>query len=270
MPSLYIVSTPIGNLEDITLRAIRVLSEVDIIAAEDTRITRKLLSHYKIHTRVTSYNEHNKFLKIPRLVGSLSKMDIALVSDAGTPTINDPGVELVRAVIKEGFEVVPIPGPSAVTTALSVSAFSGKQFLSLGFLPNKKSERKTFLKKIESTEYTTVFFEAPHRLKQTLKELSEVIGDRNITVLREATKYFEEIFYGTVANCEIHFGNPKGEFTVVIEGSTQKEHISDTDIISMLTELLKEGVSMKDARETLAREINISKRDLYRLSLSMK
>ena len=270
MPSLYIVSTPIGNLEDITLRAIRILNEVDIIAAEDTRITRKLLSHYKIHTRVTSYNEHNKFMKIPGLVASLSKMDIALVSDAGTPTINDPGVELVQAVIKKGFEVVPVPGPSAVTTALSVSAFSGKQFLSLGFLPNKKSERKTFLKKIENTEYTTVFFEAPHRIKQTLKELSLVIGHRNITVLREATKYFEEIFYGTVATSEVHFDNPKGEFTVVIEGSTKKEHISDTDIIAMLTELLKEGVSMKDARETLAQEIHISRRDLYRLSLSMK
>ncbi|MQF98822.1 MAG: 16S rRNA (cytidine(1402)-2'-O)-methyltransferase [SAR202 cluster bacterium] len=270
MPSLYIVSTPIGNLEDITLRAIRVLNDVDIIAAEDTRVTRKLLSHYKIHTRVTSYNEHNKSLKIPRLVDSLSKMDIALVSDAGTPTINDPGVELVRAVIRQGFEVVPVPGPSAVTTALSVSAFSGKQFLSLGFLPNKKSERKTFLKTIENTEYTTVFFEAPHRLKQTLKELSGVIGNRNITVLREATKYFEEIFYGTVASCELHFDKPKGEFTVVIEGSTQKEHISDHDIVLMLTELLKEGVSMKDARETLAQEMNVSKRDLYRLSLSMK
>ena len=270
MPLLYIVSTPIGNLEDITLRAIRVLNEVDIIAAEDTRVTRKLLSHYKIHTRLTSYNDHNKSVKTPGLIDSLSQMDIALVSDAGTPTINDPGMELVRAAVKGGFTVVPIPGPSAVTTALSVSAFTSNQFLFMGFLPNKKSERKMFLKRIENAQYTTVFFEAPHRLKQTLKELSEVTGDRNITVLREATKYFEEIFYGTVANCEAHFDNPKGEFTVVVEGSTQKEYISDTDVIAMLTTLLNEGLSMKDARETLAQEINISKRDLYRVSLSMK
>ncbi len=218
MPKLYLVATPIGNLEDITLRALRVLREVGLIAAEDTRRTKRLLSAYKIKTPLTSYHEHNKRTKLPRLLKTLEEKDVALVSEAGMPGINDPGYELVLAASEQGIEVVPIPGPSAIPTALAVSGLTTEKFIHLGFLPRKKGERKRLFRSLAEETKTMVAFETPHRLLSSLADLREVLGERKIAVCRELTKLHEEIFRGTPSQAIEHFREPKGEFTLVIEG----------------------------------------------------
>ncbi|MDP6452814.1 MAG: 16S rRNA (cytidine(1402)-2'-O)-methyltransferase, partial [SAR202 cluster bacterium] len=220
MPTLYIVSTPIGNLEDITLRALRVLGEVGLIAAEDTRVTRRLLARYEIDTPLTSYHEHNKLAKIPELVSRLEEIDIALVSDAGTPGVNDPGQELVSAAAAQGYDVIGIPGPSAVTTAISLSGIAMEGFIYLGFLPRKQGQRKRLLESAVSEGRALVMFETPHRLRSALSDALSVLGDRQLAVCRELTKLYEEVFRGTISESLDHFGNPRGEFTLVISGAT--------------------------------------------------
>jgi 16S rRNA (cytidine1402-2'-O)-methyltransferase len=220
MPILYIVATPIGNLEDITWRALRILQEVDLIAAEDTRKTKRLLTRYGIKTPLTSYHEYTKKAKLTHLLNQLDEKDIALVSEAGMPGISDPGYELVIRALERGFSIVPIPGPSAVTTALAVSGLPTQNFLYLGFLPRKKGERRRLLEKIASLPYTIVIFESPHRLLKSLNDLEEILGDRRIAVARELTKIHEEIFRGRISQARQRFAQPKGEFTLVIEGWT--------------------------------------------------
>jgi len=220
MAELYLVATPIGNLEDITLRALRVLREVDLIAAEDTRTARKLLSHHGIRARLLSYNDHNKQARIPRILAALRQGAVALVSEAGMPGISDPGQDLVAAAAEAGFPVVPIPGPSAVTAALAVSGLPTRQFTYLGFLPRRAGERRRLLASLAAEPRTIVAFESPHRLRPALADLLAVFGDRRIAVCRELTKAFEEVFRGRISDALERFPEPRGEFTLVIEGAS--------------------------------------------------
>lgn len=221
MPVLYVIATPIGNLEDISLRALRLLQEVKLIAAEDTRTTRHLLNAHNIKTPLTSYHEHSKRAKLDYLLNFLEKEDLALVSEAGMPGLSDPGYELIVAAIEHGISVVPIPGASAVTTALVVSGLPTDQFLYLGFLPRRKGQRQRLFSSIVDEPRTIVAFETPHRLKKALSDIEEILGNRRLSVCRELTKVHEEIFRGRVSQAREHFSEPRGEFSLVIEGKTR-------------------------------------------------
>lgn len=269
MPSLYVISTPIGNLEDITLRALRILEQVDIVAAEDTRTTRKLLNHYHITTRLISYQEHNSANRIPIILEALINGDVAIVSDAGTPCISDPGLHLIRSAISNGFNVIPIPGPSAVITALAASGISSDNFLFIGFLPRRKTARRHILESLVSQVHTLVIFEAPHRLTAALQDLQEIFGTRHMAVMREATKFYEEVFRGSASECIDYFKNPRGEFTLVIEGNNDKHTFSIEEATSLLNSLLEQGISAKDARSKVSYEAGISKKSVYNLWLNI-
>jgi len=221
MPVLYVIATPIGNLEDISLRALRLLQEVKLIAAEDTRTTRHLLNAHNIKTPLTSYHEHSKRAKLDYLLNFLEKEDLALVSEAGMPGLSDPGYELIVAAIEHGISVVPIPGASAVITALVVSGLPTDQFIYLGFLPRRKGQRQRLLSSIVDEPRTIVAFETPHRLREALSDIEEILGNRRLSVCRELTKVHEEIFRGRVSQAREHFVEPRGEFTLVIEGKTR-------------------------------------------------
>jgi 16S rRNA (cytidine1402-2'-O)-methyltransferase len=221
MPILYVIATPIGNLEDISLRVLRVLREVKLIAAEDTRKTRRLLSAYNIETSLTSYHEHTKRAKLDYLLGCLEEEDLALVSEAGMPGLSDPGYNLIVAAIERGISVVPVPGPSAVITALVISGLPTDQFIYVGFLPRRKGQRQRLLSSIGDEPRTIVAFEAPHRLKEALADIQDILGDRRVSVCRELTKVHEEVFRGRVSQAREHFAEPRGEFTLVIEGKTR-------------------------------------------------
>lgn len=271
MGILYVVATPIGNLEDITLRALRVLREVDLIAAEDTRTTRKLLNHYDIKAHLTSYHEHNRQAKIPILLKALETKDIALVSEAGMPGISDPGYELVREAINAGVSVVPIPGASALTASLAVSGRSPGTVLFLGFLPRSKKERRRTLEPLKLQPNTIVAFESPHRLHSSLEDVVAVLGDRDVTVCRELTKVHEEVFRGKVSQAMSHFKEPRGEFTLVIGGAPPASGIGDLDRArDDLRNLRERGVRAKEAVELVAGAHDIPKRDAYRLWLETR
>jgi len=272
MSTLYLVATPIGNLEDISLRALRILGEVRLIAAEDTRRTRRLLSAYKIKTPLTSYHEHNKKSKLSYLLERLEQEDVALVSEAGMPGISDPGYELVLAAIEHGIPVVAIPGPSVLPTALAVSGLPTNQFLYLGFLPRGKGERKRLLEAISSEPRTIVAFESPHRLLDSLADVCDGLGDRRIAVCRELTKIHEEVFRGTVSQAIAHFSQPRGEFTLVIAGYSglraQKE-LTDYFIKEELRRLRSEGATAREAIAKLAIATRLPKRMLYKAWLEL-
>ena len=221
MPVLYVIATPIGNLEDISLRALRLLQEVKLIAAEDTRTTRHLLNAHDIKTPLTSYHEHSKRGKLDYLLNYLEQGDMALVSEAGMPGLSDPGYELIIAAIERGISVVPIPGASAVITALVVSGLPTDQFLYLGFLPRRKGQRQRLFSSIVDEPRTIVAFETPHRLSEALSDIEEILGNRRLSVCRELTKVHEEIFRGRVSQAREHFAEPRGEFSLVIEGRTR-------------------------------------------------
>jgi 16S rRNA (cytidine1402-2'-O)-methyltransferase len=221
MSILYVVATPIGNLEDISLRALRILGEVKLIAAEDTRKTRRLLSAYDIRTPLTSYHEHSNEAKLDYLLEYLENEDLALVSEAGMPGLSDPGYELIVAAIGAGVSVVPVPGASAVITALVVSGLPTDQFLYVGFLPRRKGQRRSLLSSIADERRTIVAFETPHRLIEALSDIEDVLGNRRVSVCRELTKVHEEVFRGRVSQGREHFMEPRGEFSLVIEGKTR-------------------------------------------------
>lgn len=219
--TLYIVSTPIGNLEDITLRALKILKSVDLIAAENVKHSKGLCRHYGIKTRLTSYHQHNRNVKGPELIKRLlSGSDVALVTNAGTPAVSDPGGMLINQVLERNINVSPIPGPSAVIAALSVSGLRVDRFLFIGFLSNKPSRRRKELRNLISEPRTMVFFESPHRIKAMLMDIKEILGDRQIVVLRELTKVYEEIKRGSVSSVldELEEGKIRGEFTLVVAG----------------------------------------------------
>ena len=269
MGTLYLVATPIGNLEDMSPRAVRVLREASLIAAEDTRHTGKLLKHFEIETPLTSYFEHNKLNKLDFILDKLSSGDVALVSDAGTPAINDPGYELVRAALASNYDVMPVPGPSAPITALAISGLPTDSFLYLGYLPSKTSERHKRLQEVESQPYTLIFFESPHRIIESLEDILSVLGDRRICVAREMTKLFEEYWRGTVSGAVEYFKSQpaRGEFTLVIEGKTKEERSKWTkaELLGEIKKELKQDKSAKDISIELAKQSGWNKKEIYRL-----
>ena len=272
MPVLYIVATPIGNLEDITLRAIRILNEVGLVAAEDTRRTRLLLNAHGIRTRLTSYHEHNKTTKIGYLLDYLRSGDLALVSEAGMPGVSDPGYELVRAATQQGIRVVPIPGPSAVITALVASTLPASRFTYLGFLPKKKTDRIRFLRSIADEKGTIVAFESPHRLPGSLADMAQVLGNRRIAVARELTKIHEEVFRGTIEQAIEYFQQPRGEFTLVIEGRKEEAQKSSLtpEIENEVRSLLDKGIATKEVVARLSATSGLSRKELYQACLRLK
>ncbi len=271
MGKLYVVGTPIGNLEDLTPRAARILGEVSLIAAEDTRVTRRLLSHLGIHVPMVSYNEHNQHQRLPALLEDLGSGDLALVTDAGMPAVSDPGSDLVAQAAAAGFQVEAVPGVSAVTTALSMSGMSGDGFLFLGFLPRKARERRAKLEGLTEATHTLVVFEAPHRLKATLRDILAVLGEREMSVCRELTKLYEEVFRGTASEALAHFREPRGEFVLVIRGVTPTAAASGPtddqleEAGQRLASLRKDGVRAKDAVAQVSDALGMTKNRVYQM-----
>lgn len=272
---LYLCATPIGNLEDITYRAVRILNEVDLIGAEDTRHTKKLLNHLDINTPLTSYHEHNKKTKGPIIIEKLEKgLNIALVTDAGTPGISDPGEDLVQLAYENNIKVVPIPGPSAVISGLIISGLSTNKFVFEGFLPTDNKKKKDSLDKLLKEDRTIVLYEAPHRLLKTLQSLYKSLGNRKISIIKELTKKHEEVYH-----CTIHEGinyyinhEPRGEFVLVIEGLS-KDKINEMEtkkwenikIEEHYDFYLKQGKDNKEAIKQVAKDRKVSKREVYKI-----
>ncbi len=268
MGTLYLVATPIGNLEDLSPRAARTLREARLIAAEDTRVTKKLLSHFDIHTPLTSYFEHNKLEKLDLVLAALAEGDVALVSDAGTPAINDPGYELVRAALSAGHAVTTVPGPSAPLAALTASGLPTDAFLYLGYLPRKASERRELVEKIANLPYTLIFLETPRRLLAALADLEALLGDRPIAVARELTKLHEEIWRGAISGAIEHFtqNEPRGEFTLVVAGKTKPKNQKWTEEKVMIAVKfgLKLGESPSALAKRVAQESGWERKEIYR------
>ncbi|MCC5661543.1 16S rRNA (cytidine(1402)-2'-O)-methyltransferase [Nostoc sp. XA010] len=272
--TLYVVGTPIGNLEDITFRAVRILQTVDIIAAEDTRHTGKLLQHFQVKTPQVSYHEHNRTSRIPELLEHLvNNKAIALVSDAGMPGISDPGYELVKACIEAGITVVPIPGASAAITALSASGLPTDRFVFEGFLPAKSQQRQEYLESLQTESRTLIFYESPHRLRDTLQDLALVWGsDRQIVLGRELTKLYEEFWRGTIAEAIAHYNQrePQGEYTLVVAGiPASQPQLTEEELKAELKQLISQGISRSQASRQLAKFTSLPRRQLYQLALSI-
>jgi 16S rRNA (cytidine1402-2'-O)-methyltransferase len=272
--TLYIVGTPIGNLEDMTFRAVRVLQSVDIIAAEDTRHTGKLLHHFQVKTPQISYHEHNSTSRIPELLQKLEDgKAIALVSDAGMPGISDPGYELVKACVDAGFDVVPIPGANAAITALSAGGLPTDKFVFEGFLPPKLQQRREYLESLRTESRTLIFYESPHRLRATLQDLAEVFGEeRQIAIARELTKLYEEFWRGSLtAACQYYQQKePQGEYTLVVAGiPTSDQQLSISQIKTELEKMIAQGITRSQATKELAKLTSLPKRQLYQLALEI-
>ena len=268
--TLYIVGTPIGNLEDVSLRCLRILSDVSLIAAEDTRVTRKLLSRYDIHTSLTSFNHRNWKGKLPKLLEALKTADIALVTDAGTPNISDPGHELTTGAVLDGAQLSVIPGPSALTAAVSLSVLPSGRFIFIGFLPRRTTQRQRSLMELSDQRIPIVVFESPHRLLACMKDILSTLGDRPITVCRELTKVHEEVYRGTVSEALRHFSHPRGEFTLVIQGATIIRQSPNIDAARQaLLDLSLRGMSAKDSVAQVFPLTSLSRRDLYKLWLAL-
>lgn len=274
MGTLYLVATPIGNLEDFSPRAVRTLREARLIAAEDTRVTRKLLNHFDIHAELTSYFEHNKLSKLDVILGKLSEGDVALVSDAGTPAINDPGYELVKAALAAGHNVCPVPGPSAPLAALAASGLPTDAFLYLGYLPRKASERKALANQVANLTYTLIFLESPHRILDALTDLRSGLGNRPIAVARELTKVHEEIWRGSISGAIEYFtqNEPRGEFTLVVGGMMEEEKPKWTENKVMIA--IKFGLKLGESPSTLAKRVaeesGWNRKEIYTLITEIK
>lgn len=275
--TLYLCATPIGNLEDMTFRAVRILQEVDVVAAEDTRHTRKLLTHFDIHTPLVSYHEHNKLGRGPELIERLlAGESIACVSDAGMPGISDPGSHLAMLAIEAGITVTPVPGANAGLSALIASGLDTTEFHFIGFLSKQKKNRLETLARIKPIQGTLIFYESPHRLKDTLGELLDVLGDRNIAVARELTKKFEEFRRGTITELIAYYKEeaPRGEFTLIVNGAGEEEARAEEETIDMTVEeelilLIENGTEKKEAIRQVARRRNMPKREVYQIALSL-
>lgn len=270
---LYLVGTPIGNLEDITLRAMRTLKEVDLIAAEDTRRTGKLLQHLQIDTPQISYHEHNHNSRIPELVSHLKQgKNIALVTDAGMPSISDPGYKLVREAIATQIKVIPIPGGTAVISALAASGLPTDRFIFEGFLPQKDQDRQARLELLRNETRTIVFYEAPHRLVTTLKDLVTALGTREIVLGREITKIHEEFWRGSITEAialYTELRQPKGEYTLVVRGAAETNlMMSEAELKIELQQLLAQGMTRSQASRHLAKLTSLSRREIYQLDLN--
>jgi 16S rRNA (cytidine1402-2'-O)-methyltransferase len=270
MGKLYVVGTPIGNLEDISLRALRVLREVSLIAAEDTRRARVLIEHYEIDTPTTSYFEGNKLTKLDTVLAALAEGDVALISEAGMPGLSDPGYELVRTAIDRGYSIVPIPGPTAPVTALVVSGLPTDSFLFLGYLPRRRSRRRRLLESLTREQHTLIAFEAPHRLRESLADILAILGDRPLALCREMTKLHEEIWRGTVSQALAARDeqDPRGEFTIVIGGATEEQQRWDAEQVrAALEDLLAQGIRRPDAARQVAELSGWDRGAVYKLAL---
>lgn len=270
MGILYLVATPIGNLEDITYRAIRVLSEVEWIAAEDTRHTRKLLQHYGLQTPTLSYHDFSNPKQLARILEALESADVALVSDAGTPGLSDPGYELVREAIDRGHQVSPIPGPSAPIAALVASGFPTESFIYLGYLPRKRTSRRALLASLLHESRTAIFFEVPHRLKEALDDIEHELGsERRLAVCREISKVHEQILRGSVAEIKQEFGviEPRGEFTLVLAGAPSPARWTKAEVRQAFVRSIQSGRSPSEAAREIAGESGWPRREIYRLGL---
>ena len=285
MGTLYIVATPIGNLEDITLRALRILREVSLIAAEDTRHTRILLDHYQINTPCISYHEHNKLARRDEILAALNSSDVALVSDAGTPAIADPGQELVQACLAAGHTITPVPGPSAPIAALVASGMATDRFAFIGFLPRQQRERRELLQEIADLTLTVICFETPHRLLETLVDIDTILSQRQLAIANDLTKRFEAVFRGTAAELLTHFTHqmPRGEFTIVIAGAeaaatrrrdrqrlrTVPPTVEPAVIAAHLQRLRAAGMSGSAAVRQTAQELGVAKNTVYAIWLEI-
>lgn len=277
---LYLCATPIGNLEDITLRVLRVLQEVDLIAAEDTRNSIKLLNHFEIRTPMTSYHEYNKYDKAAWLVQQMQEgKNVAVITDAGTPGISDPGEELVRQCVEAGIPVTSLPGATAVITALTISGLSTRRFCFEAFLPPDKKERRRILTELKDETRTTILYEAPHHLRDTLQELYDALGNRRISICKELTKKHESALYTTLQGAIAHFAeeDPRGEYVLVLEGRSvqelEKEQQQAWEAMTMEEHVAyyeEQGQNRKDAMKSAAKDRGISKRDVYQALLSGK
>jgi 16S rRNA (cytidine1402-2'-O)-methyltransferase len=268
MGTLFLVATPIGNLEDISQRALRTLREARQIAAEDTRVTRKLLSHYDIHTPLISYFEHNKLSRVAGILHELELGNVALVSDAGTPGLNDPGYELVRAALEAGHEVQTVPGAASPIAALVCSGLPTDAFLYLGYLPRKTSERTARLQQVSELPYTLILLEAPHRLPSTLADMLQILGDRQIAVARELTKLHEEVWRGPVHEAIQHFQNPRGEFVLVVhgKGGGSEQRWSPEKVRHEISKRLAAGQAPTALAAEVADESGWERREIYKLA----
>ena len=270
MRTLYLVGTPIGNLEDVTLRALRVLREAALIAAEDTRRTRVLLTRYDIRTPTTSFHEGNRARQIPRLLARLEREDVALVTEAGMPGISDPGYDLARAAREQGADVVVVPGPSAATMAVVASGLPSDRFLFLGFLPRKAPERRRALRAVAASPWSLVVFEAPRRLRGALRDMLDTLGDRAVAVCREMTKLHEEVYRGTVSDALAHFDAPRGEFTLVVAGASMSAaQASSDEARRALLRLRAEGLRARESVAQVAEATGLPHRALYRMWLDL-
>lgn len=271
MGTLYLVATPIGNLEDISERAQRILKQVSLIAAEDTRHTGKLLEHFQIHNSLTSYHEHNKLGKLNTILAALAEGDVALVSDAGTPGLNDPGLELIQAALAAGYPVSPVPGPSAPVAALVSSGLPTDSFLYLGYLPRKAAQRHRLLLETANLPYTLIFLETPHRLLEALSDLESTLGDRPMCAARELTKLHEEIYRGSISQVRAHYQeqSPRGEFTLVVAGREKKSaEWSEDEVRQAITQALASGESAAQAAAAVAELSTWPRRKVYDLVLA--
>ncbi|MCE5284843.1 MAG: 16S rRNA (cytidine(1402)-2'-O)-methyltransferase [Pelosinus sp.] len=276
---LYLCATPIGNLEDISYRAVRILTEVAAIAAEDTRHTRKLLTHFDIHTPLISYHEFNKVQRGPELVERLlNGEDLAVVSDAGVPGISDPGADLAKLAAQAGITVVPVPGANAALSALVCSGLDTTSFTFVGFLPKANKSRREILERVAVYPHTLIFYESPHRLRTTLKELSVSLGDRQMAAARELTKKFEEFIRGSISETLVYFSEhePRGEFTLIVAGQTEKSEAVSSDedrdeaaLLRDVAKLIDNGINKKDAIRMVASQYGIPKREVYQAAIKL-
>ncbi len=268
MGTLYVVATPIGNLGDLSVRAADVLRSVPLVAAEDTRVTRKLLTHIGAHPRLLSYHAHSRGSRLDALLAELESADMALVTDAGTPGLSDPGAELVQAAADAGHNVVSVPGPSAISTALSVSGFPADRFLFLGFLPKTRKARRATLQDARQEPGTLVCFETPHRINAALEDISATLGDRRLAVCRELTKLHEEIFRGTAEEASQHFQQPRGEFVIVIQGAPeQATGPADSDIAQAISDLEQGGLTGRNLVDEVTAKTGAARSRVYRMVL---
>ena len=275
IPTLYLCATPIGNLEDMTYRAVRLLGEVELIAAEDTRHTRQLLTHFDIHTKLTSYHEHNKLTKGPELIDYMDAgHDLICVSDAGLPGICDPGSHLAQLAIQAGFKVTPLPGANAGLSALICSGLDTTRFTFVGFLPKTSKKQQEVLKSVQHYPETLIFYEAPHHLKATLKALAEILGDRQVALGRELTKIFEEFQRGSLAEIMAYYAehDPRGEYVIVVAGFTGEVQAADAELPAdpqaCCEHFMAQGLDKKSAMRETAKALGISRRDVYQAMLA--
>jgi len=269
---LYIVATPIGNLEDLTFRALRILKEVDLIAAEDTRHSRRLLDHYGIKTPLTSYHEHNEQSKARHLVERMQRGEnVALISDAGTPVLSDPGHRLVHEAIRSGIAISPVPGPSALVAALSASGLSMERFVFEGFLPAKRKERREKLQSLGAEARTLVFYEAPHRLKESLADIGAILGAREMVLAREMSKVHEEFLRGSAGDLMTQLADRevRGELTLVIAGATGEPAAAE-QIMAEIRKLKSDGMRVKEIAALLGEKYSVAKREVYRMVLEIE